>query len=236
MPTARDPAQPDPAAVESGSGQRAECDPAEMEAEPGAQRSADGGPGRLRLRPLTVADLPLMCRWIGAPHVHRWWHDSSEPAAVSAEYLPCIEGSEPSHPLIAELPTGPVAFVQWYRWTDYPDYAGKVGAAPDELGFDYLIGEPELCGRGLGTRLIGALMDHILARERTVGGFVVDPEQANTASRRVLEKNGFQLVAIAQLADPQDRQTGPTAIYRLRLTAAGPAGSAAHHRISARPR
>lgn len=182
------------------------------------------------LRPLTVADLPLLCRWIGEPHVQRWWHDSSEPAAVSAEYLPCIQGSEPSHPLIAELPAGPVGFLQWYRWADYPDYARKVGAGPDEAGFDYLIGEAALCRKGLGTRLIAALIDHIRGQDPTVGGFVVDPEQANTASRRVLEKNGLLLVATTDIADPDDPLAGPTAVYRLRLPAADPAS------ISVQPR
>ena len=187
-------------------------------------RSGHPATAPLLLRPMTVADLPLMCRWLCAAHVHRWWHDSCEPAAVSAEYLPCIEGTEPSHLLIAELPTGPVAFLQWYRWADYPDHARKVGAAPDEAGFDYLIGEAANCGQGLGTRLIGALIQRIREQDPTVGGFVVDPEEANTASRRVLEKNGLRLVAVTQIEDPEERPGGPSAIYRCRLTVEQPAG------------
>jgi RimJ/RimL family protein N-acetyltransferase len=227
MPADRDPAELDAAEpVDFGSGPRVGLDPdevGELGSESGSRRPDGNDPGRLWLRPLTVADLPLMCRWISAPHVHRWWHDSSDPAAVSAEYLPCIEGGEPSHPLIAESPAGPVGFLQWYRWRNYPDYAGRIGAGSDEAGFDYLIGEPEFCGKGLGTRLIAALIDHILEQDPTVGGFVVDPEQANTASRRVLEKNRLLLVGVTEIADPEDPQTGPTAIYRLRLTAADPA-------------
>jgi aminoglycoside 6'-N-acetyltransferase len=201
--------------------------PAEADWESGPHRPDPEDPAGIRLRPLAVADLPLLCRWIGRPHVHQWWHDSSEPAAVGAEYLPCIEGSEPSHPLIAELPAGPVGFLQWYRWADYPDYARRIGAGSDEAGFDYLIGEAALCGKGLGTRLIAALIDHILEQDPTVGGFVIDPEQANTASRRVLEKNGLLLVAMTETGDPEDPQAGPTAVYRLRLAAADPAESAA---------
>jgi aminoglycoside 6'-N-acetyltransferase len=184
----------------------------------------------IRLRALTVADLPLLGQWLGEPHVHRWWHDSNEPAAVSAEYLPCIEGLEPSHPLIAELPTGPVAFVQWYRWADYPDHAGKVGAGADEAGFDYLIGAAALCGKGLGTRLVAMLIDHIRQQDPTVGGFVVDPEQANTASRRVLEKNGLRLVAVKQIDNPDGHPVGPSAIYRRRLELLEP------RRLSGQPR
>ena len=143
---------------------------------------------------------------------------------VSVKYLPCIEGVEPSHPLIAELPTGPVAFLQWYRWADYPDYGAKIGAGPDEAGFDYLIGELAWCGRGLGTRLIAALIGLIREQDPAVGGFVVDPEQANTASRRVLEKNGLRLAAVIQIDDPDGHPVGPSAIYRLRLTDEARAG------------
>lgn len=172
----------------------------------------------IRLRAMTTADLPLMCRWLSAAHVHQWWHDSAEPAAVSAHYLPDIEGTEPSHPLIVEVPAGPIGFGQWYRWADYPDYGSQLDAGPDEAGLDYLIGEPEYCGRGLGTRLIAQLIRHIREQDPTVGGVVVDPEAANTASRRVLEKNGLRLVTIKLVLDPDSPPTGPSAIYRRRFT------------------
>jgi aminoglycoside 6'-N-acetyltransferase len=173
----------------------------------------------IRLRAMTAGDLPLMCRWLSAAHVHRWWHDSAEPADVSARYLPDIAGTEPSHPLIVEVPAGPIGFGQWYRWADYPDYGRQLDAGPDEAGFDYLIGEPEYCGRGLGTRLIAELIRHLREQDPAMGGVVVDPEAANAASRRVLEKNGLRLMAIKQVVDPDSPPTGPSAIYRRRFTA-----------------
>jgi len=142
------------------------------------------GPPAIRLRPLAVADLPQVSRWFAAPHVERWWHESSDLAAVRSHYLPCIDGSEPAHLLIAELPSGPFGLAQWYRWNDYPDHAHSLGASADEAGFDYLIGSADLCGQGVGTRLIAMLVDHIRAQDATVAGFVVDPEVANIASRR----------------------------------------------------
>jgi aminoglycoside 6'-N-acetyltransferase len=188
---------------------------------------SQGQPAPIRLRSLTVADLPLLSQWFAAPHVERWWHESSDPALVRAEYLPCIEGSEPSHALIAELPTdpfgadpcgyAPFAYAQWYRWSDYPDHARSVGADPDEAGFDYFIGPAGLCGQGLGTRLIAALVELVRDSDASVAGFVVDPEVANAASRRVLEKNGFELVAVKDIPDPDGRPIGPTAVYRRRL-------------------
>jgi aminoglycoside 6'-N-acetyltransferase len=172
-----------------------------------------------------VADLPLLAQWFAAAHVERWWHESSDPARVRAEYLPCIEGSEPSHALIAELPAGPFGYAQWYRWSDYPDHARSVGAEPDEAGFDYFIGSAGLCGQGIGTRLIAALVGLVRNCDATVAGFVVDPEVANAASRRVLEKNGFELVAVKQIPDPDGHPIGPTAVYRRRLVSRQPTRS-----------
>jgi hypothetical protein len=46
-----------------------------------------------------------------------------------------------------------------------------------------------------------------------VPGLLVGPDAANVASRRVLEKNGFALVAVRPVAtEPGDR---PISIYRL---------------------
>lgn len=182
-------------------------------------------PAPIRLRPLTVADLPLLGQWFAAAHVERWWHEPSDPARVRAEYLPCIEGSEPTHALIAELPTGPFGYAQWCRWSDYPDHARSVGADPNEAGFDYLIGSADHCGHGIGTRLIAALVGLVRDSDATVAGFVVDPEVANAASRRVLEKNGFELVAVKEIPDPDGRPIGPTAVYRRRLVSRQPARS-----------
>ena len=193
------------------------------EYEPTASNQPEPSP--IRLRPLTPGDLPLLSQWFGTAHVDRWWHESSDPATVRSQYLPCIEGSEPSHALIAELTTGPFGFAQWYRWSDYPDHAHRLGADPDEAGFDYLIGPPDLCGRGIGTRLIAALISRIREHDPTVTGFVVDPELANTASRRILEKNGFGLVAVKSIPDPDGHPIGPTAIYRRRLVTGRPAES-----------
>lgn len=127
--------------------------------------------------------------------------------------------------MIAELPTGPFGYAQWYRWSDYPDHAGSLGADPDEAGFDYLIGPAGLCGQGLGTRLIAALVAHVRDSDATVAGFVVDPEVANAASRRVLEKNGFELAAVKAIPDPDGHPIGPTAVYRRRLVSRQPARS-----------
>ncbi len=68
-------------------------------------------------------------------------------------------------------------------------------------------------GSGAGqAQLISVLVAEI-GRHHPGAGVLVGPDAANTASRRVLEKNGFELVAVRPVAtEPGD---APIAIYRL---------------------
>ena len=68
-------------------------------------------------------------------------------------------------------------------------------------------------GKGVGTSLIAALIAYVTAR-RPATGFMADPEAGNLASRRVLEKNGFELVREGTL--PSEPTAATMAIYRLR--------------------
>src|SRR5206468_21458 len=114
------------------------------------------------------------------------WYEPIGLPAVRAEYLPCIQGTEPSHALVVQLDGAPTGFAQWYRWADYTEHAGKLGAADDEAGIDYLLADPARCGQGLGTRLVGELVRQVRLAWPAVGGLVVDPEHGNRASCRVL--------------------------------------------------
>ena len=65
---------------------------------------------------------------------------------------------------------------------------------------------------GNGTTLIATLVTEI-RRRHSGAGILADPDAANTASRRVLEKNGFHLVAVRPVAT--EATNAPMAIYRL---------------------
>ena len=72
--------------------------------------------------------------------------------------------------------------------------------------------DPAQTGRGVGTTLIAALTAEIRRRHPNAG-ILADPDAANAASRRVLEKNGFHLVAVRPVAT--EASDAPMAIYRL---------------------
>ncbi len=165
------------------------------------------------LRPMTEEDLPTVDAWLRQPHVSRWWTPDTTPEAQISLYRRRVTGQEQrTHMLVVIDDEIEVGWCQWYRWADYPADALAMEAADGEAGIDYAIGAPTRIGRGVGTQLIAVLVAE-LRRQHPGAGVLVDPDATNLASRRVLEKNGFLLVAVRPVAtDPTD---APKALYRL---------------------
>ena len=168
----------------------------------------------IELRPMHDDDLPRVRCWLQQPHVARWWLQDETAAEQLDQYRRVLAGEDHgTHLLIAvERGRGAVGWWQWYRWADTPDEARELGTDPDELGFDYALGDPAAIGRGLGTELIAALIAEI-RHHHPGAAILVEPEAANTASCRVLARNGFALIDVRPLSfEPNDH---PIAIYRL---------------------
>jgi len=167
----------------------------------------------LSLRGMTEEDLPAVHAWLGLPHVARWWSPYAAPEQDVAKYRARIHGTGgPTTMLTVTWSGDPIGWSQWYRWADYPAEAIAIAARTGEVGIDYAIGDPAWIGRGAGTMLIAELVDEV-RRHHPGAGIVTTPEAANTPSRRVLEKNGFDLVAVRPVAT--EPTATPMAIYRL---------------------
>jgi aminoglycoside 6'-N-acetyltransferase len=164
---------------------------------------------------MTEADLPQVRTWLQQPHVARWWAQDNPAEEELEQCRQRLTGEIDDSTrllMVVERGRAAVGWCQWYRWDDEPDEARELGALPGECGFDYAIGDPAAIGRGVGTEMNAVLVDEI-RHHRPGCGLIVAPEAANVASRRVLERNGFELVDVRPLAfEPHDR---PMAIYRL---------------------
>ena len=157
-------------------------------------------------------DLPLVSRWLAEEHVARWYVAGSSVEREVDDLRLSVTGSQAVHVLLVLDSGTPIGWCQWYRCEDDPDWAAEIGAEPGDVGIDYAIGDPACVGRGLGTALVATLVRSVRAEHPEVA-FMSDPDARNTPSRRVLEKNGFQLVGVKSLAsEPTD---DPMAIYRL---------------------
>jgi aminoglycoside 6'-N-acetyltransferase len=174
--------------------------------------------GVLTLRRMGAADLGLVEAWLRDPEVARWYLTGSSLEDELDDLRQSIAGDDPAEVLIVADPSGPIGWCQWYLCDDNPEHAAGVGASPGDAGIDYAIGEPGRRGRGVGTALIAALVAHTRHRHPDAG-IVADPEASNVASRRVLEKNGFQLLAERPVAS--EPTPAPMAIYRLPPRTAG---------------
>jgi RimJ/RimL family protein N-acetyltransferase len=164
------------------------------------------------LEPMRTTDLDLVTAWLGTPEVGRWWLAGSTIDKEIDELHRCILGVEPTTVLLVVERTKPIGWCEWYLCEDYPEHAREVGAEPGDVGIDYAIGDPTRRRAGVGTVLISTLVTRIRQRHPHAG-VIADPEASNTASRRVLEKNGFRLLDERPLAS--EPTTAPMAIYRL---------------------
>jgi aminoglycoside 6'-N-acetyltransferase len=171
-------------------------------------------------RALTRQDLARLSGWLAQPHVSRWWREPSDLAAVRERYLPCVEGRDPTELFIIEVGGSPAGFIQRYLISDDPDWAAALAATgvagrEASAGIDYLIGDPAMTGRGLGTAAIRAFTGLTFARYPRVDSVIVDVSQANVASWRALEKAGFTRIWAGELASADPSDDGPAYLYRI---------------------
>jgi len=180
------------------------------------------GTNMITLRPMAVADLALFESWLRRPHFAHWFLQDSTIETELESNRAAITGADPTHALIVGVAGRDVGWAQYYRWWDHPEEAAEYEALPDEVGIDYGIGEPDLIGVGVGTRVIAALV--ALVDEVAPGASVlVAPSAANAASCRVLAKNGFELVDVRDM--PGEPNASPLALYRLAVSGRSPSSA-----------
>lgn len=177
-------------------------------------------------RRLTEADFPLLRDWLLSPHVARWWHHETTPEAVARDFGPAARGEEPSEDLLVSLSGAPVGLVQRSRYGDYPEYieelAPILAVHPETVSVDYLIGEVSLTGKGLGARVIRAVVDETWTSHPAAPAVVVPVSAANRASWRALEKAGFTRVAEGELEPDNPIDDRDHVIYRFDRPVADP--------------
>lgn len=153
----------------------------------------------LSFKPLTSADYSLLQRWLSEPHVDAWWHQALDLAGVATKYAPRIDGTEPTHVHIIDYASDPIGFIQWYRWSDYPEHAAQLDADEHAAGIDLAIGERALIGQGIGPRIIRAFLETHVSSQPNISTIVVDVDTRNTRSLRAFEKAGFSRVSTVQI-------------------------------------
>lgn len=175
--------------------------------------------GALTFRKLTRDDFELLARWLAAPHVHRWWFHEYSPEALERDFGASVRGEEPGEDLLVHEGGEPVGLVQRSRYADYPEDLEQMTPwveVPDgALSVDYLIGDPVRTGRGLGPRIIAAVVADAWTTYPDAPCVIVPVATANRASWRALEKAGFARIGEAVLEPDNPIDDGHHVIYRL---------------------
>jgi aminoglycoside 6'-N-acetyltransferase len=153
----------------------------------------------ISFRPLSRSDFPLFQRWLLEPHVATWWHESLDLAGIEAKYGPRIDGTEPTYVFVIEYRKRLVGWIQWYRWSDYPEHALQLGAGPESAGIDLAIGEREMMGMGLGPAAIRKFINQTIFVDPTIRAVIADPAESNLRSLRAFKKAGFSVTKTVEL-------------------------------------
>jgi aminoglycoside 6'-N-acetyltransferase len=150
---------------------------------------------RCDFRPLKVADLPLMRRWLEMPHMREWWGD---PETELGHIRDMIEGRDTTRPFIFSVDGEPVGYIQFWSIGHHQN-ASWIAEHPwlaelpsDAIGVDLSIGEPGKLSQGIGSAVLREFAEYLVSRGyRTI---IIDPDPANGRAVRAYEKAGFRAI------------------------------------------
>lgn len=176
-------------------------------------------PTTVEFRSLRQEDFPRVAEWLAEPLVARWWNHEYSPEAVERDFGASVDGRDPAEWFVTTVGTRPFGLIQRYPIAAYPEYVEELArvcpVSPEALSVDYLIGDPELRGRGLGSALVAAFVASSWPRFPRADEVIVPVSAANRRSWRTLEHAGFRRIAEGELAPDNPRDSREHYIYRL---------------------
>jgi aminoglycoside 6'-N-acetyltransferase len=97
----------------------------------------------------------------------------------------------------------------------YPEYAEEIAEhvviPQNSASMDYMIGSAQHVHRGLGRHMLSCFIDKVFSE--AIEHLVVPTHLDNKASWRVLEKLGFQRIAICEMEPDNPQYSTAHAIY-----------------------
>ncbi|HEY5891438.1 MAG TPA: GNAT family N-acetyltransferase [Acidimicrobiia bacterium] len=143
----------------------------------------------------TTEDLPLLAEWLSRPHVRETEWGTHRPRDVDADFGISIHGNDKTNLWLFNDDDEPTGMIQDYVLGDNPEWLADlrdIQPDPGAIGIDYLIGEPDRIGRGLGPRMIGDFVGTVWDRFPEAPLVLAAVDAGNRRSWRSLEKAGFR--------------------------------------------
>lgn len=141
----------------------------------------------LKIRVFEDNDIILMKTWLNKEHVRKWYEDPND--WLTEIYGRFDKFSFVNH-FIALYDNKPIGFCQYYTCADANEtWYGDIPLV-ESYSIDYLIGEENYLGKGLGKAIIDLLVKEVFSLNEAQR-IIVLPEIENTASCKSLLANGF---------------------------------------------
>lgn len=138
-------------------------------------------------------DYVLMARWLSNPVLLEFYEGRDNPfdlKRVKAKFGPRAMGQDRVVPCIVEMNQIALGYIQFYLLDDSQKVEYGLDAHERAFGVDMFIGEPAEWGRGIGPRVLRALIRYLVRKEEAVA-VTVDPQTGNGRAIRAYEKAGF---------------------------------------------
>lgn len=147
---------------------------------------------RIKLRPMSLADVPLLDLWDRQPHVMAATSDNpDQPKAFGDTYWPdelALVGPDCQY-IVAELDGRPIGAMQIIDpYSEVTHYWG--GIEPNLRAIDIWIGAAEDLGKGYGETMMRRAFQICFA-EPAVTAIVIDPLASNTRAHTFYRRLGF---------------------------------------------
>ncbi len=173
----------------------------------------------MRFRRTERDDLVLIQKWLGNPHVARFWNHDTSDDAVERDFGGSIDGTEPCEDFIVLYDDLPIGLIQRYFFADYPDDLAELETllqVPEfAMSIDYFIGESEMTGHGYGTLMVRRMVEICWVDKLESTAIIVPVAVNNPASWRTLLSAGFTQVATGYLTPDNPIDDGQHHAFRI---------------------
>ena len=145
----------------------------------------------------------IIFSWLAEPHVQEFWDNSHKHKEDILNFILGRKYSSPYfdglyHYWIGFADNVPYCFIMTIQEKKDTILPGVKSANLSKNGntysLDYLIGDKDYLGKGLGASTLVFFMDFIRESDKHADTFFIDPDEKNPRAKRVYEKAGFKYI------------------------------------------
>lgn len=159
------------------------------------------------LKPLNDEHLPLLCKWCADPGV-LYWTEGGEDTDLSydKETVHAIYGgvSQNAYCFLIEANGVPIG-EGWLQKMNLPEILAMYPKTLDVRRIDMSIGEKDYWNQGIGSQFVRMMVEFAFASEHVDVLHCICGDY-NKRSQHVFEKNGFTLMQMGKMLQPQEEQ------------------------------